>query len=185
MPPVSPPRPGFPRAQAVDIGAPEGSWPPASRVTVRLVQAGSRGCGARSRSLHFRRWAPPQDCGGGAGSTIPPPAPGPLAHLGEPRAGRRKEFHTQGATALGCLSPPDLSPTLTRSPGHMTATPLDPAVSPALARRARGGGLEAVRQGSDPTPSHTPLLLGAPRLSPDLVPRHRPLWAPGQALLRK
>ena len=184
MPPVSPPRPGFPRAQAVDIGAPEGSWPPASRVTVRLVQAGSRGCGARSRSLHFRRWAPPQDCGGGAGSTIPPPPLDPLPTLGNRGQEGGRSFTHKGQQ-LWVASPHPTSHPLTRSPGHMTATPLDPAVSPALARRARGGGLEAVRQGSDPTPSHTPLLLGAPRLSPDLVPRHRPLWAPGQALLRK
>ena len=64
---------------------------------------------------------------------------------------------------------PHPSPTLTRSPGHVAVTPLDPPVSPALALDA--GRLEAARQGSDPAPLPTPLLLGAPRLSPKLVPR--------------
>ena len=74
---------------------PEGSRFQASWVTVRLAQAGSRGCLARSRSLYFRRRAPPQDCGGGARSIIPwgPPARLPDAHLGEPRAGRRSFMH--------------------------------------------------------------------------------------------
>lgn len=153
---------------------PEGSRPQASWVTVRLAQAGSRGCLARSGSLYFRRWASPQDCGGGARSIIrPPPQRPPWGTKGR----KEEEFHAQGAAALGSLSPPHLSPTLTRSPGHVAVTPLDPPVSPALALDA--GRLEAGRQGSDPAPLPTPLLLGAPDLVPSWSHSHATVgtWA--------
>lgn len=155
---------------------PEGSWPQASRVTVHLVQAGSQGCLARNRSPHFRRWAPAQDCGGGARSIIPwgPPALLPDAHLGEPRAGRRSFMHQGSGSGLPLPTPP-LTHThkVTCTRGGHTSGPSS------VTRRSSGCGEVGSREEGKRSRPHPPPSLG-PRLSPELVPLPCPSWHLGR-----